>query len=150
MCMSQGIERATKKRTPVHQTCRHGRNGLPLTLTGVVFHRRGIRAAQPARIWAAASVPMPCHLPFLASCSHSFPACYPGLLPVQPPLPHTWHLSLPHVSPAGYGIARAHIRQAWRCHPHGLGCFFLHHTDTNQVRPSIRHAQVVSCRVEFI
>ncbi|KAH9020430.1 hypothetical protein EDB84DRAFT_1515195, partial [Lactarius hengduanensis] len=74
------------------------------------------------------SAPMPCPLsfllPFLASCSLQVPTpvllAIPALCPFVPPLPH---LSLPHVSPAGYGAARALNKQAW---PRILFYFFHH------------------------
>ncbi|KAH8997193.1 hypothetical protein EDB86DRAFT_2916177 [Lactarius hatsudake] len=53
---------------------------------------------------------LPCFV--LLASSYSCPACHSGLMPVRAsPPPH--HLSLPHVSPAGYGAARALNKKAW-------------------------------------
>ena len=130
-CISQGSERSCHKRKRPQSPARpsnlpgNTRGEMASTLL-LLFDTCGTHssdqpASQPAPIWATfagvvGSSALPSHLPSFASCSYSCqcPACYPGLMP---PLSHTWR---PHLSPAGYGAARARIRHAWRCHTHGL------------------------------
>lgn len=111
----------------VHPSYTRGETASQLTLAGACVLSTRVppleRPAMPSkRIWARLSgivgppqkMPYPtlshslsqACLPWLRACklSHSCPTCHPGLMPVRAsPPPHL----APHLSPAGYGAARA-------------------------------------------